>query len=75
MCVVRTAPKVPPPPHALARATLKFQNLTETTPTPPPFVIATPKYGINTVPTPTVAITPRLKKRRLHGELVQERGI
>ena len=22
---------------------------------PPPFVIATPKYGINTVPTPTVA--------------------
>ena len=24
---------------------------------PPPFVIATPKYGINTVPTPTVAIT------------------
>ena len=25
--------------------------------TPPPFVIATPKYGINTVPTPTVAIT------------------
>ena len=27
------------------------------TPPPPPFVIATPKYGINTVPTPTVAIT------------------
>ena len=26
-------------------------------PTPPPFVIATPKYGINTVPTPTVVIT------------------
>ena len=25
--------------------------------TPPPFVIATLKYGINTVPTPTVAIT------------------
>ena len=24
---------------------------------PPPFVIATPKYGINTVPTPTVATT------------------
>ena len=24
---------------------------------PPPFVIATPKYGINTVPTPTVAWT------------------
>ena len=23
----------------------------------PPFVIATPKYGINTVPTPTVAIS------------------
>ena len=53
---------------------------------PPPFVIATPKYGINTVPTPTVAITRawlahdtynyRHTRERMHGmsELVQKRG-
>ena len=44
---------------------------------PPPFVIATPKYGINTVPTPTVAITRawlahdtynyRHTRERMHG--------
>ena len=44
----------------------------------PPLCIATPKYQINTVRSPTAAWTrteaPRLKKRRLHGELGQERG-
>ena len=45
--------------------------------TPPPLVIATPKYGINTVPTPTVAITRawlahdtynyRHTRERMHG--------
>ena len=55
-------------------------------PLPPPFVIATPKYGMNTVPTPTVAITRawlahdtynyRHTREGMHGmsELVQERG-
>ena len=50
---------VPPPPHPLVKATQKSQ--------------------INTVPMPTVAWTrpemPRFKKRGLHGDLVQERGI
>ena len=45
----------------------------------PPLVLATQKSQINTVPTPPVAWTrpqtPRFKKRGLHGELVQERGI
>ena len=45
----------------------------------PPLVIATQKSQINTIPTHTVAWTrpemPRFKKRRLHGELVPERGI
>ena len=45
--------------------------------TPPTFVIATPKYGINTVATPTVAITRawlahdtynyRRTRERMHG--------
>ena len=45
--------------------------------TPLPFVIATPRYGINTVPTPTVAITRawlahdtynyRHTRERMHG--------
>ena len=55
---------------------------------PPPFVIATPKYGINTVPMPTVAITRawlahdtynyRHTRERMHGDRMKnsifERG-
>ena len=47
--------------------------------TPPPLVKATQKSHINTAPTPTVPwtrpLTPGFKKRRLHGELAQEKGI
>ena len=52
--------------------------------TPPPLVIATPKYGINTVPTPTVAITKawlahdtynyRHTRERMHGVHLRLRG-
>ena len=57
----------------------RYANGRRWQPPPPPLEEATQKSQINTVPAPTVAWTrpemPRFKKRRVHGELVQERGI
>ena len=51
-----SAPRQGPLVRGLTIAFNMFGQQTTFEP-PPPFVIATPKYGINTVPTPTVAIT------------------
>ena len=46
---------------------------------PPPRGRPVKATQINTIPTPTVAwtrpLTPRFKKRRFHGEMVQERVV